>query len=138
MEHKQNFGPFLVVVPLSTLTNWKIEFEKWAPSIKKVIYKGSPQERKELAVYIKNNKFNVCLTTYEYVLKDKSELNRFHWQYIVVDEGHKMKNPKSQFAMTLGSIYNSEHRILLTGTPLQNNLSEQEYYLILCVRFDYK
>lgn len=124
MEHKQNFGPFLVVVPLSTLTNWKIEFEKWAPSIKKVIYKGSPQERKEIAAYIKNNKFNVCLTTYEYVLKDKSELNRFHWQYIVVDEGHKMKNPKSQFAMTLGQIYNSEHRILLTGTPLQNNLTE--------------
>ena len=124
MEHKQNFGPFLVVVPLSTLTNWKIEFEKWAPSIKKVIYKGTPQERKDLALYIKNNKFNVCLTTYEYVLKDKSELNRFHWQYIVVDEGHKMKNPKSQFAMTLGQIYNSEHRILLTGTPLQNNLTE--------------
>lgn len=124
MEHKQNFGPFLVVVPLGTLTNWKLEFEKWAPSIKKVIYKGTPQERKEMAAFLRNNRFNVCLTTYEYVLKDKSELNRFHWQYIIVDEGHKMKNPKSQFAMTLGQVYNSEHRLLLTGTPLQNNLSE--------------
>lgn len=124
MEHKQNYGPFLVVVPLSTLTNWKMEFEKWAPRIKKVIYKGNPQQRKELAYFLKHNKFNVCLTTYEYVLKDKSELNRFHWQYIVVDEGHKMKNPKSKFAQTLGLQYNSEHRLLLTGTPLQNNLVE--------------
>ena len=124
MEHKQNFGPFLVVVPLSTLPNWKMEFEKWAPRIKKIIYKGNPQQRKEIAYYLRHNKFNVCLTTYEYVLKDKSELNRFHWQYIVVDEGHKMKNPKSKFAQTLGLQYNSEHRLLLTGTPLQNNLVE--------------
>ena len=124
MEHKQNFGPFLVIVPLSTLSNWKLEFEKWAPSIKKIIYKGSPQQRKEIAKYLKNNKSNVCLTTYEFVMKDKTDLNKFHWQYIVVDEGHKMKNPKSKFAYTLGFQYNSEHRLLLTGTPLQNNLTE--------------
>lgn len=51
---------------------------------------------------LKHHKFNVCLTTYEYVIKDKSVLNPFHWQYIIVDEGHKMKNPKSKFAQTLG------------------------------------
>lgn len=55
---------------------------------------------------------------------DKAELNRFHWQYIVVDEGHKMKNPKSKFAQTLGVQYMSHYRLLLTGTPLQNNLPE--------------
>ena len=124
IEHKANFGPFLIIAPLSTLPNWKIEFEKWAPSVKKIIYKGNFQQRKEIARYLKNNRFNVCLTTYEFVMRDKNYLSKFHWQYIVVDEGHKMKNSKSKFAYTLGSQYNSEHRLLLTGTPLQNNLTE--------------
>lgn len=124
MEHKQNYGPFLIVVPLTTLSNWVLEFNKWAPTIKKVVFKGNPSQRKQLSYMLKNSKWNVCLTTYEYVLKDKSDLNRFQWQYIIVDEGHKMKNPKSKFAQTLGQLYNSEYRLLLTGTPLQNNLPE--------------
>lgn len=124
MEYKQNYGPFLIVVPLTTLSNWVLEFNKWAPSIKKVVFKGDPTQRKQLSHLLKNSKWNVCLTTYEYVLKDKSDLNRFQWQYIIVDEGHKMKNPKSKFAQTLGQIYSSEYRLLLTGTPLQNNLQE--------------
>ena len=124
MEFKQNYGPFLVVVPLTTLSNWMLEFSKWAPSIKKIIFKGNPSQRKQLSHLLKSTKWNVCLTTYEYVLKDKSDLNRFHWQYIIVDEGHKMKNPKSKFAQTLGQLYTSEYRLLLTGTPLQNNLPE--------------
>ena len=124
MEFKQNYGPFLVVVPLTTLSNWVMEFSKWAPSIIKVVFKGNPLQRKQLAYRLKNSKWNVCITTYEYVLKDKSELNKFYWQYIIIDEGHKMKNPKSKFAQTLGQLYNSEYRLLLTGTPLQNNLPE--------------
>lgn len=124
MEYKQNYGPFLIVVPLTTLSNWVMEFNKWAPSIKKIVFKGNPSQRKQLSHLLKNSKWNVCLTTYEYVLKDKSDLNRFQWQYIIVDEGHKMKNPKSKFAQTLGQLYNSEYRLLLTGTPLQNNLPE--------------
>jgi len=124
MEFKQNYGPFLVVVPLTTISNWVMEFSKWAPNITKVIFKGNPLQRKQLAYKLKNSKWNVCITTYEYVLKDKSELNKFHWQYIIIDEGHKMKNPKSKFAQTLGQLYNSEYRLLLTGTPLQNNLPE--------------
>lgn len=124
MEIKQNYGPFLIVVPLTTISNWVMEFNKWAPSIKKVVYKGAPTHRKQLSHFLKTSKWNVCLTTYEYILKDKSDLNRFQWQYIIVDEGHKMKNPKSKFAQTLGQLYNSEYRLLLTGTPLQNNLPE--------------
>lgn len=68
--------------------------------------------------------FNVCITTYEYVLKDKSDLSKIHWKYIVVDEGHKLKNSSSKFAQTLGTQYQSDSRLLLTGTPLQNNLTE--------------
>jgi ATP-dependent helicase STH1/SNF2 len=124
MESKHNFGPFLIVVPLSTLPNWSLEFDKWAPSIKKIVYKGAPQARKQLSSQLKNTKWNVCLTTYEYILKDKYTLNKFNWQYIIIDEGHRMKNNKSKFAQTLGTEYNSQNRILLTGTPLQNNLTE--------------
>mgnify|MGYP000886441974 FL=1 len=124
MEYKKNYGPFLVIVPLTTLSNWVMEFDKWAPSIKKIVYKGGPQVRKALSQTLKNTKWNVCITTYEYILKDRLVLNKFQWQYVVIDEGHRMKNARSKFASTLGQQYTSEHRLLLTGTPLQNNLGE--------------
>ena len=124
IEHKNNEGPFLIVVPLTTINNWMNEFAKWAPKIQCVTYKGKKHERPILAQHLKNEKFHVVLTTYEYILHDKSTLCKIQWQYIVVDEGHRMKNTKSKFAMTLGQSYISAHRILLTGTPLQNNLAE--------------
>ena len=73
---------------------------------------------------MKNEKFHVVLTTYEYILNDKSTLCKLDWQYIIVDEGHRVRNTKSKFASTLGQQYQSQHRLLLTGTPLQNNLAE--------------
>ncbi len=124
MEFKKNSGPFLIVVPLSTLSNWMIEFDKWAPEVKKIAYKGSPNDRRELVKILRNTKWNVCITTYEYILRDRPVLNKFDWKYIVVDEGHRMKNSKSRFAQVLGQQYVSENRLLLTGTPLQNNLAE--------------
>lgn len=114
----------MIVVPLATITNWTYEFDRWAPDIKKMIYRGKKSERPILAQMLKNEKFNVLITTYEYIMLDKAILSRILWQYIIVDEGHRMKNFKSKFAMTLGTQYQSAHRILLTGTPLQNNLSE--------------
>ena len=122
--NKNNEGPFLVIVPLTTISNWISEFERWAPSIKVVCYKGKRNERPIIAQQLKNEKYNVVLTTYEYILNDKSTLCKIQWQYIVVDEGHRMKNTKSKFAQTLGQSYMSAHRVLLTGTPLQNNLAE--------------
>ena len=124
MESKHNPGPFLVVVPLTTISNWDIEFDHWVPEMKKIIYKGSPSVRQELAQRLKNEKFNVVLTTYDYIMRDKGVLNKIFWQYIVVDEGHRMKNSRSKFALTLGQQYMSANRLLLTGTPLQNDLSE--------------
>jgi SNF2 family DNA or RNA helicase len=67
--------------------------------------------------------FNVLLTTYELVMKDKQRLKRFHYKYIVIDEGHRMKNAASKLSATLMQ-YEAQHRILLTGTPLQNSLHE--------------
>ncbi|KAH8047787.1 hypothetical protein JL721_12096 [Aureococcus anophagefferens] len=103
---KGNPGPFLVVAPLSTLSNWSHEFAKWAPGMT-----GSRQ-------------LNVLLTTYEYVMRDRAVLRRVEWEYIVVDEGHRMKNANSKFAQTLGNLYSAKRRLLLTGTPLQNSLPE--------------
>ena len=126
MENKHNEGPFLIIAPLATISNWVIEFDRWAPGIKIVVYKGAPYERRQLANQIKQekHKYNAVLTTYEYIMKDKYNLNKVTWQYIIVDEGHRMKNYKSKFTQTLGTQFNSVYRLLLTGTPLQNNLSE--------------
>lgn len=125
IDNKNNYGPFLVVVPLSTLSNWMLELKKWGPRIKVLVYKGPPANRKKIIVQaLTSRKFNVLLTTYEYIMKDKQQLSKIHWSYIVVDEGHRMKNSKSKFSQILGLQYTSDHRLLLTGTPLQNNLAE--------------
>lgn len=126
VENKFTNGPFLIVVPLSTISNWVLEFSKWAPDLKLKVYKGAPMERRNIATQIKmeREKFNVILTTYEYIMKDKFFLKKITWQYIIVDEGHRMKNSKSKFTQTLGTQFNSVYRLLLTGTPLQNNLGE--------------
>ncbi|KAG7835137.1 hypothetical protein KL943_002452 [Ogataea angusta] len=124
MEVKKIPGPFLVIVPLSTLPNWNLEFDKWAPSLKKISYKGSPQMRKELAYDVRAGNFNVLLTTYEYVIKDKYLLSKIKWVHMIIDEGHRMKNTKSKLSSTLTEFYHSDYRLILTGTPLQNNLPE--------------
>ena len=125
MEYKHNLGPYLVIVPLSTLSNWVNEFQKWLPSAHLICYKGIPAQRKEIyREKVKNGHFNVLLTTYEYIIKDKASLRKITWQYAIVDEGHRMKNAASKFAKTLSSQYDTKYRLLLTGTPLMNDLSE--------------
>ncbi|XP_055706641.1 ATP-dependent helicase brm isoform X3 [Phlebotomus papatasi] len=124
MEKKKNNGPFLVIVPLSTLSNWVLEFEKWAPSVCVVSYKGSPAGRRHVQNQMRSTKFNVLLTTYEYVIKDKSVLAKLSWKYMIIDEGHRMKNHHCKLTQVLNTHYNAPHRLLLTGTPLQNKLPE--------------
>jgi SNF2 family DNA or RNA helicase len=105
-----------------TLSNWVLEFEKWAPGLKKVVYKGNPAARKSLYQnQIAHGKFNALLTTYEYVMKDKSSLGKLRWNYIIVDEGHRIKNHASKLTQIFGQYYKARHRVLLTGTPLQVN-----------------
>ena len=125
IETKQNLGPYLVIVPLSTLSNWVNEFAKWLPAANCICYKGTPQQRKQLfRDEVADGHFNVLLTTYEFVIRDKGSLKKLAWQYAIVDEGHRMKNNQSKFAVTLGTQYNTRRRVLLTGTPMQNNLPE--------------
>jgi ATP-dependent helicase STH1/SNF2 len=124
IEKKQNNGPFLVIVPLSTLTNWNIEFDKWAPTVQKVVYKGPPNARKQQQQQIRWGNFQVLLTTYEYIIKDRPVLSKIKWTHMIVDEGHRMKNTQSKLSSTLSTYYTSRYRLILTGTPLQNNLPE--------------
>ncbi|OZJ05270.1 hypothetical protein BZG36_01962 [Bifiguratus adelaidae] len=124
IEKKRQMGPFLIIVPLSTLTNWTLEFEKWAPSVTKVVYKGPPTQRKNIQYEMRHNNFQVLLTTYEYIIKDRPVLGKIKWLHIIIDEGHRMKNAQSKLSATLTQFYSSKYRIILTGTPLQNNLPE--------------
>ncbi|KIY45726.1 SNF2-family ATP dependent chromatin remodeling factor snf21 [Fistulina hepatica ATCC 64428] len=124
IETKHQRGPYLVVVPLSTMTNWSAEFAKWAPSVRIIAYKGNPAQRRSLQNELRMGQFQVLLTTYEYIIKDRPHLSKMKWIHMIIDEGHRMKNTQSKLAQTLTTYYHSRYRLLLTGTPLQNNLPE--------------
>lgn len=125
VETKKNPGPYLIIVPLSTMGNWVRELDLWAPSLTKVAYRGDKNTRRAIQQkQMSRNEYNVLLTTYEFTVKDQHVLSRIRWQYIIIDEGHRMKNANCKLAMTLGVKYKSRNRLLLTGTPLQNNLTE--------------
>lgn len=124
IERKQQPGPYLVIVPLSTLTNWNLEFEKWAPSINRIVYKGPPLARKQQQDKIRQGNFHVLLTTYEYIIKDRPILSKIKWFHMIIDEGHRMKNAQSKLSATIQTYYHTRFRLILTGTPLQNNLAE--------------
>jgi helicase SWR1 len=118
------WGPHLVVVPTSVILNWEMEFKKWLPGFKIMTYYGTPKERKEKRVgWSKDNAFHVCITSYQLVLQDQSIFRRKQWQYLILDEAHHIKNFRSQRWQVLLN-FNSKRRLLLTGTPLQNNLME--------------
>ncbi|XP_074494911.1 putative global transcription activator SNF2L2 isoform X3 [Sebastes fasciatus] len=124
MENKRINGPFLIIVPLSTLSNWVYELDKWSPSVVKIAYKGTPVLRRGLVPQLRSGKFNVLLTTYEYIIKDKNILAKIRWKYMIVDEGHRMKNHHCKLTQVLNTHYVAPRRLLLTGTPLQNKLPE--------------
>lgn len=124
IEKKRQNGPYLVIVPLSTLTNWNSEFERWAPSVQRIVYKGPPAQRKNHQQQIRFGNFQVLLTTYEFIIKDRPILSKVRWLHMIIDEGHRMKNAQSKLSNTISQYYHTRYRLILTGTPLQNNLTE--------------
>lgn len=118
------WGPHLVIVPTSVMLNWEMEFKKWCPGFKILAYYGSQEERKRKRQGWNNDDvWNVCITSYQLVLQDQQVFRRRKWHYMILDEAHNIKNFKSQRWQTLLG-FNTHSRLLLTGTPLQNNLTE--------------
>ncbi|KAH6757889.1 chromatin remodeling factor CHD3 [Perilla frutescens var. hirtella] len=144
---EESISPHLVVAPLSTLRNWEREFATWAPHMNVVMYVGTAPARsviREYEFYYPKNhkknkkkksglsvseskhdriKFDVLLTSYEMINMDSTSLKPIKWECMIVDEGHRLKNKDSKLFSSLKQ-YSSRHRVLLTGTPLQNNLDE--------------
>lgn len=117
-------GPHLVTVPKSTLDNWKREFARWTPEVNVLVLQGAKEERQKLIQErLKDESFDVCITSYEMILREKSHLKQFAWEYIIIDEAHRIKNEESSLAQVI-RLFNSRNRLLITGTPLQNNLHE--------------
>ncbi|RMZ85478.1 hypothetical protein DV737_g740, partial [Chaetothyriales sp. CBS 132003] len=117
-------GPHLVIVPKSTLDNWAREFRKWTPEVDVLLLQGSKDDRQTLInERIVDEKFDVLITSYEMILRERSHLKKLAWEYIIVDEAHRIKNEESSLAQII-RMFSSRNRLLITGTPLQNNLHE--------------
>ncbi|XP_013688247.2 ATP-dependent helicase BRM-like isoform X1 [Brassica napus] len=124
MEFKGNYGPHLIIVPNAVLVNWKSELHTWLPSVSCIYYVGTKDQRSKLfSQEVCALKFNVLVTTYEFIMYDRSKLSKVDWKYIVIDEAQRMKDRESVLARDLDR-YRCQRRLLLTGTPLQNDLKE--------------
>ncbi|XP_060897715.1 chromodomain-helicase-DNA-binding protein 6 isoform X2 [Labrus mixtus] len=127
-------GPFLIIAPLSTITNWEREFRTWT-HLNVIVYHGSQISRQMILQYemfyrdSQGNtipgvlKFHGVITTFEMIMADCPELKKLHWRCVVIDEAHRLKNRNCKLLEGL-KLMNLEHKVLLTGTPLQNSVEE--------------
>lgn len=121
---KNQAGPHIVVVPKSTLQNWILEFKKWCPSLRAVCLIGDQEARNTfIREVLMPGEWDVCVTSYEMCIREKSVFKKFNWRYMVIDEAHRIKNEKSKLSEILRE-FKTANRLLITGTPLQNNLHE--------------
>ena len=127
MKHfRQIAGPHMVIAPKSTLTNWMNEFKRWCPTINAVCLIGDAVKRSALirdTLLGNPSGWDVCVTSYEMIIREKAVLKKFNWRYMVIDEAHRIKNEKSKLSEIVRE-FKTANRLLLTGTPLQNNLHE--------------
>uniref|UniRef100_A0A4W5RDF4 Proliferation-associated SNF2-like protein n=1 Tax=Hucho hucho TaxID=62062 RepID=A0A4W5RDF4_9TELE len=128
MLERKVLGPFLVVAPLSTLPNWINEFKRFTPEVSVQLYHGPAKERMALLKQIRkpqgpHNMCPVVVTSFEIAMIDRKFLQRFQWKYLIVDEGHRIKNLNCRLVREL-KMLPTDNKLLLTGTPLQNNLAE--------------
>ncbi|QDZ21318.1 ATP-dependent helicase BRM [Chloropicon primus] len=127
MEYKRNMGPHLIIVPNAVVPNWRNELKRWFPTATVCVYVGNKEVRNGIfASHISLDatyRSNVVITTYEFTLRDKSKLAKVDWKYVIMDEAHRIKDRTSKLAEAVDKLQ-SERRLLLTGTPLQNDLAE--------------
>jgi SNF2 family DNA or RNA helicase len=136
--------PFLVLSPLSTLPHWHAEFENWT-SLNVVVYHGSPAARHIIYEYEfpavgddgkklpRRVGFNVVVTNYETFVTDFVKFENIEWRYLVLDEGHRLKNHTGKCYQLLQHL-RYEHCTLLTGTAIQNTVEELWSLLLLLLQ----
>lgn len=118
------WGPHLIVVRTCKLLNWEMEFKRWCPGLKILLYLGNGRERRSKRTWWgEPNSFHVCLTSYKLLLKDQSHFLRRRWRHLVLDEVQHLKNMSEKHWETVFSL-KSVQRILLINSPLQNTLKE--------------
>lgn len=123
-ERHEVWGPHLIVVPTSVMLNWEMEFKKFLPGFKVLTYYGTQEERrKKRTGWMDDDKWNVWITSYQLISQDNQIFKRKSWHYMVLDEAHNIKNFRSKRWQTMLT-FRTHSRLLLTGTPLQNNLTE--------------
>uniref|UniRef100_A0A8C5Q8R6 Chromodomain helicase DNA binding protein 6 n=1 Tax=Leptobrachium leishanense TaxID=445787 RepID=A0A8C5Q8R6_9ANUR len=127
-------GPFLIIAPLSTITNWEREFRTWT-ELNTVVYHGSQISRQmihQYEMFYRDSqgapvpgifKFQVVITTFEMILADCPELKKIQWSCVIIDEAHRLKNRNCKLLEGL-KLMGLEQKVLLTGTPLQNSVEE--------------
>ncbi|KAH3718705.1 hypothetical protein DPMN_061511 [Dreissena polymorpha] len=131
-------GPHVIIVPSSTIDNWIRECKVWCPALKVLVYYGSQEERRatrQFIMYNRDEEYNVIITTYNMAtgtVDDRSLFKKFEFHYAIFDEGHLLKNMSSLRYQNLMRIQ-AHRRLLLTGTPLQNNLLELMSLLCFCM-----
>ncbi|KAG8532196.1 putative DNA helicase ino80 [Bacidia gigantensis] len=125
------WGPFLVIAPSSTLHNWQQEITRFLPGIKCLPYWGTAKDRKILRkfwdrkhiTYNQDSTFHVLITSYQLVVQDTQYFQKMRWQYMILDEAQAIKSSQSsRWKCLLG--FHCRNRLLLTGTPIQNNMQE--------------
>lgn len=127
-------GPFLLVVPLITVDAWRREFAKWVPEMNVIVYVGNKRARQRVEEYefyhlgthgvrTRTPAFHVLITTYDMILLDSTVLKQFQWEFLATDEAHRLKNVDSKLYQVLND-FPSANRLLITGTPLQNDMQE--------------
>ncbi|XP_066923366.1 SWI/SNF-related matrix-associated actin-dependent regulator of chromatin subfamily A member 5-like [Clytia hemisphaerica] len=123
-HHRNNSGPHIVIVPKSTLANWMAEFARWCPTIRTVCLIGNQDQRSAIIRdTLLPGEWDVLVTSYEMCIREKTVLKKFAWRFLCIDEAHRIKNEKSLLSSIVRE-FKSSNRLLLTGTPLQNNLHE--------------
>ncbi|XP_026444753.1 probable helicase CHR10 isoform X2 [Papaver somniferum] len=136
--HLKSPGPFLVICPLSVTDGWVSEVAKFCPKLRVLRYVGDKEVRRDLRrkAFEQTSTdfpFDVLLTTYDIVLMDKDFLSQIPWHYAVIDEAQRLKNPSSVLYSVLEQLFVIPRRLLITGTPIQNNLSELWSLMHFCM-----
>uniref|UniRef100_A0A672JLC9 E1A binding protein p400 n=1 Tax=Salarias fasciatus TaxID=181472 RepID=A0A672JLC9_SALFA len=118
------WGPHLIIVRTCRLLNWEVEFKRWCPGLKILLYLGNRRERRSKRMWWgEANSFHVCVTSYKLLMKDQNHFLKRRWRHLVLDEVQLIKNMTEKHWETIFSL-RSEQRILLINTPLQNTLKE--------------